>query len=290
MASLIADYERAGTLYEESVSLCREAGHQWGLAFVLAHLGTVHERRGEYAQAAALQEEALQLYRSVGKEMGITWSLLNLGWALLALGEPEQATAHLKESLTRSREEGHWWGTPFALSYLGWAAYWNEEYQRAIGLQEEALAWFRQVRYRWGVAWTHIALGYMLQAQSVDQRAADCLREGLQLSQALGARGLVAEGLEGMAWLAVSLGESARAAQLGGAAEALRATQGAALHPVLLPGHERALRKVRSSLGAATCAAVWVEGKALLLEEAIALAPVRPDRLDGQALQQPGRH
>ncbi len=75
-----------------------------------------------------------------------------------------------------------------------------------------------------------------------------------------------------MAWLAVATGQSARAAQLGGAAEALREALGAALHPVLRPGHARAVQAVREALGEDACAAAWAEGQAMTLEQAVAYA------------------
>ena len=75
-----------------------------------------------------------------------------------------------------------------------------------------------------------------------------------------------------MAWLAVAEGQPARAARLGGAAEALREALGAALHPVLHPGHDQAVQAMRAALGEEAFAAAWAEGQALPLEEAVALA------------------
>jgi tetratricopeptide (TPR) repeat protein len=205
--------------------------------------------------------------------MPITWVLMNLGWALLGLGEEEeQATAYLEESLARSREEGHFWGVPYALSLLGWAAFRHGGYERAAALQEQALARYRQVGYPWGIARVLAALGCVALARGDCGRAAGYLKESLQISHDIGARGLLAEALEAMAWLAVAEGQAARAAHLGGAADALREALGAALHPVLRPGHDQAVEVMRDTLGEAAFAAVWAEGRALPLEEAIALA------------------
>ena len=52
----------------------------------------------------------------------------------------------------------------------------------------------------------------------------------------------------------------------------LRNTRGAALHPVLPAGHERAVRAMQCALGDAAFMAAWTEGQALPLEEAIARA------------------
>jgi hypothetical protein len=141
-----------------------------------------------------------------------------------------------------------------------------------VALQEEALAHLRHLNYRWGVAWVLCSLGYVLQAGGDHLRAAAYLREGLQLSHALGAQGLLAEALEGMAWLAVAQGQPERAVHLGGAAEALREVLGAALHPVLHAGHERAVQAMRAALGEEPFAAAWAEGRVLSQEEAVTLA------------------
>jgi predicted ATPase/class 3 adenylate cyclase/Tfp pilus assembly protein PilF len=266
------EYERAAALCEESMALFREVGDHHGIAHSLSWLACVVERQGAYDRAVAMLEEALALCQAVGIRMTITWSLVNLGWVLLALGEEERAMAYLEESLARSREEGHFWGVPHALSYLGWAAYWRGEYERAATLQEQALARYRQVGYRWGIARVLAGLGCMAQAQGEYGQATAYLRESLQLSREIGARGVLVEALEGMAWLAATEGQVTRAARLGGAAEALREALGAALHPVLRGGHDRALQTMQVALGEAAFTAAWDEGRALPLKEAAALA------------------
>jgi hypothetical protein len=116
------------------------------------------------------------------------------------------------------------------------------------------------------------ALGCVVQARGEHGQAATYLREGLQISHAIGARGVLAEALEGMAWLAVAEEQAARAAQVGGAAEALREALGAALHPVSRPGHDRGVAAMRPALGETGFAAAWGEGRALPLDEAVSFA------------------
>jgi tetratricopeptide (TPR) repeat protein len=219
-----------------------------------------------------MHEEALALGQAVGNPVVITWSLVNLGWALLAQGEDARGMALLEESLVRSREQSLYEGVPYAITYLGWAAYQRGEYERAAALQEQALARFRQPDFRWGIAWVLAALGCVVQAQGEYEQGATYLKEGLQVSREIGARGVLAEALEGMAWLVVAQEKAARAARLSGAAEALRESLGAALHPVLRPGHDQAVQAMRGELGEEAFAAAWAEGRALPLDEAVTLA------------------
>jgi non-specific serine/threonine protein kinase len=83
---------------------------------------------------------------------------------------------------------------------------------------------------------------------------------------------VLAEVLEGMAWLAAAEGHAARAARLGGAAKALEEALGAALHPVLRPSHDQAVQTMQAALGEAAFAATWAEGRSLPLDEVITLA------------------
>jgi len=66
--------------------------------------------------------------------------------------------------------------------------------------------------------------------------------------------------------------QSQRAARLLGAAEALREATGTPMTPVETTEYELTLPTVRSRLGEATFNAAWAEGRALIIEQAIALA------------------
>jgi predicted ATPase len=267
------EYTRSTALHEESLALWREVGSPpREVGYTLDYLAWMLTWRGAYERAAALAQEALAGWQGVRSEVGIGWALMILGWALLTLGEEGRATALFEESLALVRESGTYWGVPWALHLLGWAAYRRGEHDRAAALQEQALAHFRQVHFRWGVAWVLGSLGYTQQAMGEKGRAAICLTESLHLSRALDAQGLLAEAMEAIAWLAAAQGQATRAARLGGAAEALREELGAALHPVLHPGHERAVQAMRTALGETAFAAAWAEGQALAPEDAVTLA------------------
>jgi predicted ATPase/class 3 adenylate cyclase len=267
------EYVRATSCHDESLALWRDVGSPpREVGYTLDSLAWMLDWRGAYAQAATLAEEALACWQDVGSQAGMGWAHMILGWSLLALGEERRATLVLEEGLALVRETGHFWGVPWALHLLGWAAYRRGEHERAATMQEQALAHFRQVHYRWGVAWVLGSLGYVLQARDEYGRAATCLNESLALGREIDAQGLLAEALESMAWLTVATGQPERAARLGGAAEALRAALGAALHPVLHAGHERAVRAMCDALGETAFAAAWAEGQALPPEQAIALA------------------
>jgi hypothetical protein len=57
-----------------------------------------------------------------------------------------------------------------------------------------------------------------------------------------------------------------------GAAEALRQALGVPIHPPYVPEYERAVGALRAALGDSEFGAAWAAGRALSLEQAVALA------------------
>jgi hypothetical protein len=107
--------------------------------------------------------------------------------------------------------------------------------------------------------------------------ARDLYEESLAICRELGNRLGCVVGLEGLAALAVALGQSERAARLFGAAEELREAMGfRPLWPSERAEHERPVTAVRTALGQEAFAAAWTEGRAMSLEDAIAYALAEP--------------
>ncbi len=117
----------------------------------------------------------------------------------------------------------------------------------------------------------------MAYKQGNSGRAAALFEESLSLSRDIGARDVVAKGLGDVAMVVVALGQPLRAARLGGAGEALREALGMPLAPAERSDYDWAVGAMRAALGEEAFAAAWAEGRALPLEEAVALA------LEGQA-------
>ncbi|MBV9279724.1 MAG: tetratricopeptide repeat protein [Chloroflexi bacterium] len=266
------EYGRAAPLYEEALALWRALGDTRGVAESLGNLGNVMVHEGKYGQAAALHEEALALFRSLGHEEGVAQNLANLGAEAYMQGEYGRAAALHEEALSLRRTMGDSSGIANSVTYLGLVAYMQGEYGRAGALYEEALALRSTLGDRRGIAGGLLGLGNVSYMQGDYRRAAALYEESLLLSRDIGARDLVAGSLESLAWVAAARGQSQVAARLGGAAAALREVLGAPLWPDDWAGHDQAVRTMRTALGEEAFAAVWAEGRALPLEQAIALA------------------
>ena len=97
------------------------------------------------------------------------------------------------------------------------------------------------------------------------------VRESLAARRALGSRLGIAESLEALALVEAPAGPE-RAARLLGAAGALREAIGAPLPPAERAQQERAAAGARAGLGEAAFTAAMVVGRALPLDEVIAVA------------------
>jgi tetratricopeptide (TPR) repeat protein len=146
------------------------------------------------------------------------------------------------------------------------------DYGRAVALHEESLALRRELGDKWGIASSLGNLGLVAFERGDYARAVALLEEGLALARDIGAKHRVTECLEGLATVAGALDQPERAARLFGTADALRAALGAPLPPRERARREQAVAALRDALGEAAFAAAWAEGRALSLEDAVALA------------------
>jgi non-specific serine/threonine protein kinase len=241
-------------------------------ALALHGAGVLAQSQGELELAAALHEEALALRRAVGDQQGIAISLNGLGNVANHQGEYGRAAALYEESLALYRALEDRWGIATALNNLGDIAMQQEDDARAAVYFEESLALKRALEDRWGIALALQNLGHLVTRQGDHARGVAYLRESLRISHAFGLRHLEVATLDALAQALVAGGQADLGARLGGAAEALREALGMALPVELRDGHERLLARREEAFAAA-----WAVGRALPLDEAVALA------LEGEA-------
>ena len=242
LALLQADVPAARTLLEEGLSLSRELGHAFGTVMTLGSLGAVATVQGDLERAARCLEESLPSLDEVSDEMDrYVATIASAYWRVelaRSQGDYGEASSLLKVALGVVRDRGDTWSIAFALSIHGRLAWLQGEHSRVTRLQRESLA---------------------LQ---------------LELDDRVG----IADSLDVLAWVASAAGDSARAARLFGAAEAVRERSGAASLPVWRAEHERNLAATRAQLGAEAFEAARAAGQSLTVGEAIeeALREVAP--------------
>ena len=272
LASLQDDYQRARTLAEESLQLSRELALSKQTGYALYILGRLARIEGNYASAVTSFEESLALFRELGQKQDMALVLSGLGLAVMYLGEYERATALCEESLALSRELGEPHAIASWLTNLGMVWLSRGDAQRAKALCEESLAMRRALLYKGGIAHTLTVLGRIALDQGEYERSTACYQESLTLRQQTGEKEGIATALEGLAAVTGMQGQAVRAARLSGAASSLRTLLGAPLPPIDRPSYEHTVAALRAQLDEPAFTAVWTEGQAMTLEEAIAEA------------------
>jgi predicted ATPase/DNA-binding CsgD family transcriptional regulator len=249
---------------------------------------TLALRRGDYARAGAWREESLALCREIGNPQLIAESLLTLGSVAAVQGESDRAIALFEESLTLARNVDDRRTIAHALSQIGEVARLHGDDARAVARYEESLALWRAMGETERVAMVLHNLGPVVHRQGEYRRAAALLAESLSLSWELRDTHGSAICLVGIAGVIGGRGKPADAARLLGAAEALRASVGVRWEPVDRGEFERSIATVRTYLDEETFAAMWAEGSALTLEQAVETARAAlPPRLHLPALAHP---
>ncbi len=132
IARMQGDYASAQALYEESLALQRELGHQHYIAINLFNLGQMARRAGDYAQAQRLLTESLELDRQIGlKAPGSGAELARLA---ADVGNYAQARRWFEESLRTHHEIGQPLHIAEDLEALAHLARQQSDWQRATRL------------------------------------------------------------------------------------------------------------------------------------------------------------
>lgn len=139
------DHDQAAQLYEESLTLSREAGDERSVASSLLRLGNVSSDRGDHGEANEFYEEGLALSRKLDDKALLASALISVGAEFLLQGDHERGAMLNEEAAGLYRERGNRGGLQYALDNLGWAALMRGDQQQAEVLHRESLALSRQL-------------------------------------------------------------------------------------------------------------------------------------------------
>jgi predicted ATPase/class 3 adenylate cyclase len=233
MARQSGDAETARRRAEEALALHRELGNVWGTADAGEMLGLALADEGDFSSARQLFDDSAQLFREAGDEASALFATRLLGWMYEELGDHERARAVHEDNLGRARALADKQVEGQTLTALAYLALEQGRVPDALSMYKDALCIDRD-------------RGVLLQT------AFDLVRFARALALAGGA--------------------DADAARLLSCAEAMRDEIGAGTPPFLAKLIEEALVAIQTELDDAAFAAAWEEGKALTVDEAVALA------------------
>ncbi|CAA9541854.1 MAG: Adenylyl cyclase class-3/4/guanylyl cyclase / Disease resistance domain-containing protein / Tetratricopeptide repeat-containing protein / Transcriptional regulator, LuxR family, partial [uncultured Thermomicrobiales bacterium] len=233
------------------------------------------DRGGE--EPAAWGDEALGIARELGDGVATASALVALGGAAAARGEANRARSLTEAALAAWRELGDAVAhaepnVSMMLDNLAWLALDQGDDARAWRLADEALALQRGLGFAWGAADSLLILARVARNRGDAAHAAQLARECLALARDEHDQHQVAVALDQLAILAAEAGATERAARLFGAADRLRDLLGVPPDPVRLGERDRAVAAAGTGLGGHVLVAALAAGRALPLEEAVAVA------------------
>jgi len=260
----------AVSLHEEQVRLLRRVGEPGEVAEALFPLAEHVSTHGEYARGQALFEEALALFRQAGNELWVGGTLVHsASWLWFTLGDLATMRQRFQEGQGLIAQVGdRAWGAE-CLWVAALLALSEADPQRASDLAQESLSIYREMGDPWYSAWLLHLLG-RIEIQRGDMPAARMYyQESLVLNQQVGEKWMTPFNQEGLASVVATQGALRWAAQLWGAAEALREAIDVPRLPVDRVGYEQAVATARAQLGEKAFASAWQEGWMMKLEQVI---------------------
>ncbi len=264
---------RAAAFLEESLALARQLDDKRGVVMAQHKLAETILGKGEIDQAEALVTESLPLARALDDSWLVGRSLSILTTLAVDKGNVQRAELLGSEALTMFRQQNEPGAMVYILNILGQLAIFQGDRARGIAMLEEALTINQTVtRLQMGAAWTlrNLGMGYFEEGDVA--QALRCFRQSLRLRQELRQLAGIAWAMEGLAEVAVHIGQPARAAQLWGCAAALRQQVVSEMSTMDRTRFEKWSARARQQLGQTAFETYWQQGHALSTDEAVAVA------------------
>ncbi|MCA1830589.1 MAG: tetratricopeptide repeat protein [Actinomycetota bacterium] len=230
------DLGQAERYYREALAVARSLGTDPDIAMILMALGGIKWEQGDAIEGRALLEESKQIHERLSYRLGVAMVGLTLAEIDRAAGDPKAARAHIEAAMPVIEESGA---------------------RRPVGLAMEILADIER------------------DDGNIDA-AERALRDGVALRLGMRDAQGVAALLERAAGLAALREHHRTAAELFGAALAVRDSIGAPVPPSARARYEADVDAVRSVLGAEAFDDAVARGRALSLEEAATRVGAQP--------------
>ena len=228
--------------------------------------------------AVALAEESLALGRQLDDPIRVAGTLLHRGWAAHAMGEYETARQAYQEGLEYLATMDEPWLRAQLLFHLAAALGFTGDFEEMRSLYTQSRELFEQLGDKSSAAELLKDQGGMSLLEGNCARAIDCLLKSLKLCYELDHKQHMTTGIcllstaVGMSGQPDPASASTYAAQLEGVADGLEEAIGLTPWTKTNPLVQMIRQQIRSQVDEQSWQAAWAEGRALTLEQAIALA------------------
>ncbi|GCE23982.1 LuxR C-terminal-related transcriptional regulator [Dictyobacter kobayashii] len=269
------NFSDAQQALEKSLTLFKQLNNRVMIAAVLNMQGHLEAHQGNYAAAHTVMEESLVLTRANGDRWTLSSRLTQLGLISLNQGNHWQARNLIEESMVVAREIGDLRYIAEAMHVMGLLALNEHNYGQAENLLQECLTLNIDMRSGSSRAYILADLGLLAIYQGAIGKAQTLIEESLSLCMRVGDRWFIPSCLERLGEIVVRQEQAERAAQLWGAAAAMREKIGAPIPPIERATYQEALLMARQQLGTERFSANWRTGYAQTPEQILAL-PEQP--------------
>ncbi len=144
---------------QESLAIGREIGDRWTVGLCLDRMGEISQHTGAFGEAKQRYQESREVFHELGDRDAEQMSLDRIGYVARALGCYEEARQCHRESLRISREEGNRLGTAGSLDNLGLLAHDVGDFNEAERYLREGLAIREAVGTQWAISVSCFQLG-----------------------------------------------------------------------------------------------------------------------------------
>jgi predicted ATPase/class 3 adenylate cyclase len=269
LAARPVDLATAQQLGERAVEFARQLDDAPILIESLAALCGTYYFAGEPDRGLPLGEESVERARRLGDDVLLAASLA--GYLLCSdLIDPARSEQLFAEAIACTERSGDQLLSSFVHNNAAVHALRAGDIPAARAHLEQAQAAMQAT----GSASHHVVvnLGWVLRQGGDPQGALARFEEGLRVSRRLGERSGIAYATLGLACVAADLGDSHRAAELHGAAQAFSDRTGEPWQDPEAGYRQRSLEEVRASLGEQRFERAYARGMTLGLDQALDLA------------------
>jgi predicted ATPase/class 3 adenylate cyclase len=271
-ASFQGERELALSLATDALTLARELDFKQGIADGLHGLGYYLHIAGNLEECLPFYRESLDISRQLHDYQGMTNNLARLGDVAAEREDYVSAKALYEEALSLNRRVGNKSGISACLSGLGEMARLQGDHESAEGYYEQALGIGREIRSRNTILDLVGNLGHVRLHRGDVQAAYDLFSEGLRLAEQQGAWDYVDNYFIGMAGVQAYRQQPRTAATLFGVVDQLKEAAGIPIQPADRQEYEHYLAVASVQLDPNTWNTLWMEGRAMSMEQALAYA------------------
>jgi tetratricopeptide (TPR) repeat protein len=216
-------------------------------------------------------QESLAIYRELGDRRGEADAAYNLGFACLLAGDLRAAKDLYKQAAGVFRELDDPVRLAHTIAAMAMAAYQEGDLETTDALTEEARVIFLSAGDLWGIVLTSGQVAALALRQGDYERVRPVAIEALEANEKLGNTLGMAVSIQALAVLAVRSGRPEVGVRLAGAVDRIREEAGGEAPPALV-GLEDPREVAQGSVTEDRIAALFEEGRAMSVEDAVAYA------------------